>query len=304
MRVFSRYIRSRKIRSKVSETYRDLMSFCEQNGVKPLTQTNLSSYKSSSVLCVLASGTSINEITQDQWQFINSHDSVSLNNTILHKHVPTYLFYETDARMERHEELNKLKFRNLVARKNDLNSTAIIWHYQEKRYFEIETIKNNGFDKNSYFQGSYALPGDTLEKFDESLKICLQGKLTDSATVGLYRRGSLARIIHFALAMGYKRVIFFGADLNGPDYFFDSYEEQDFPKGCIPPVLQNYVYNSSEGAKKQDSIHMTIDPSVHPVTMIDVIEHMNNEWCRSAGVKLEVFNKGSALYSVLDLAHL
>ncbi|MEK9713530.1 MAG: hypothetical protein VW258_13285, partial [Thalassolituus sp.] len=63
MSLLSRFIRSSKIRTKVSDTLQGLMTFCNQNELKPLTDSNLAPYKSSSVLCVLASGTSINEIT-------------------------------------------------------------------------------------------------------------------------------------------------------------------------------------------------------------------------------------------------
>ncbi|MDF1763501.1 MAG: hypothetical protein P1U57_08845 [Oleibacter sp.] len=302
MNILSDFIRSRKILKKIGKIDKYLTVFCKKNTLNILDLVKIKSFKKSSTICILASGSSINDITKEQWEFINKSDSISLNNSILHKHIPTYLFYETDADTERHEDLNHLKFRNLVARKDDLKNSAIIWHYQDKRYFEINTLKNSKLVKNSFFQGSYSLPGDTVEKFDQSLLIGSKHRLFDSPKVGLYRRGSLARIIHFCISMRYKRVIFFGADLNGPDYFFDSYTKQDFPENCEAPDLHNYVYNSSDGAKKQDTVHMTVDPTVHPVTMIHVIDRMNKLWCIPQGVKLEIFNHESALSKILPVA--
>lgn len=304
MNILSSYFTKSKISKKIRAAKKNLANFCKDNDLNVLEISKIKSFKKSSTICILASGKSINEITEDQWSFIKENDSISLNNSILHKHIPTYLFYETDANTERHLELNRLKFRNLVARKSDLKNSAIIWHYQDKRYFEIETLKTQDLSNNSFFQGSCALPGDTIEKFDRSLDICFKNDLLKSPEVGLYRRGSLARIIHFCIAMKYDRVIFFGADLNGPDYFFDSYTENDFPVNCKAPNLQNYIYNSSEGAKKQDTIHMTIDPTVHPVTMIHVIDRMNQLWCIPEGIKLEIFNPESALSEILPIAPL
>jgi hypothetical protein len=297
-------LRKRRIRRKVNETISSLKAFCDKEGLNTVDISELKQYKNSDCLCVLASGKSINDIPEATWEFINKNDSISLNNTILHKHIPTYLFYETDSKQELHLSLNQLKFNNLQARAGTLQSTAIIWHYQDKRYFDLEILRDANLVHNSYFQGSFSLPGETLEEFDQSLNIASETNLISSAEIGLYRRGSLARIIHFGIAMGYQKIIFFGADLNGPDYFFDSYQEQDFPLGCKPPVLQNYVYNSKEGKKKQDSIHMTVDPSVHPVTMINVVDRMNKKWCNPQNVALEIFNPDSALSKVLNIANI
>jgi hypothetical protein len=291
-----------KIKRKVRKNLAKLNSFCNSNSLNTVSIEKICNYKNSDTLCVLASGNSVNRISEEEWRFIKKNDSASLNNTILHKHIPTYLFYETDSNQKSHLELNKLKFENLKLRSEELQKSAIIWHYQEKRYFDLQLLTDNNLIHNSFFQGSYSLPGESIDELDNSLIIAHKNGLTKKPEVGLYRRGSLARIIHFAIAMHYKKVIFFGADLNGPEYFFDSYRDEDFPKGCKPPVLQNYIYNSREGKKKQDKIHMTVDPSVHPVTMINVIERMNKNWCKSDGLILEVFNSDSALADILEIA--
>jgi len=257
-------------------------------------------FKSSKTLCVLASGKSINDITPSQWDFIKSNDSISLNNTILHPFVPTYLFYETDSDQERHRQLNELKFSNLFKRANEFKDVPIIWHYQEKRYFDINGLKDNNLFKNSYFQTSYSLPGDTNADFLASLNYARKEKLINNIDVGLYRRGSLARILHFAVALGYEEIIFFGADLTGADYFFDVYNKSELPSGCINPNLKEYTYNSSDGLKKQGSVHMTVDKSVHPVTMIDVIEQINNAWLEPKDISLKVAHSTSALTSIIQ----
>jgi len=296
-----KWLRTKKIKRKISARRRIIKKFVEATGANRLTCNSIATYKNSKILCVLASGKSINTITPSQWNFIKSNDSISLNNTILHPFIPTYLFYETDSDHERHRQLNKLKFDNLFKRANDFKNVPIIWHYQEKRYFDINGLKENNLFDNSYFQTSYSLPGDTSDDFYASLRHARKEKLIDSIDVGLYRRGSLARILHFSVALGYEEVIFFGADLTGADYFFDTYSKEELPSGCINPNLKEYTYNSSNGLKKQGSVHMTVDKSVHPVTMIDVIEQINNAWLEPQDISLKVAHSSSALTSIIPI---
>lgn len=296
-----KWLRTKKIKRKISARRKILRQFSKNLKTKELTYQNIEKYKKSDTLCVLASGKSINDISKSQWDFISSKDSVSLNNTILHPFIPTYLFYETDSDQDRHRRLNELKFDNLFKRSTEFQSVPIIWHYQEKRYFDIKGLIKHDLFTNSYFQTSYSLPGDTSEDFYASLKYVSKENLTDEIDVGLYRRGSLARILHFATALNYKKIIFFGADLTGADYFFDSYKSTDLPNGCVSPNLKEYTYNSSKGLKKQNNLHMTVDKSVHPVTMIDAINEINKAWLIPKGISLKVASSSSALSSIISV---
>lgn len=295
------WLRQRKILRKIENNKKKLESFTSRESANILTKDKIKHHKKSNTLCVLASGKSINEITDTQWDFINQSDSLSLNNTILHKFVPTYLFYETDTDDEIHRDLSLLKFENLVQRADDFRDVPIIWHYQEKRYFDIEKLRKHNLLKNSFFQTSFSLPGDTPEDFKNSLRFVSDKGVYKEINIGLYRRGSLARILHFALAMGYEEVVFFGADLVNADYFFDSYTKEDLPEGCRLPNMKDYSYNSKEGVKTQHALHMTVDKSVHPVTMFDVIEAMNNTWLKPSGILLQIASNSSALKSILPL---
>jgi len=296
-----KWLRTQKIKRKIAARRNIIKKLTKSSKINRLTTKVISKYKSSSTLCVLASGISINNISIGQWDFINKNDSISLNNTILHKHIPTYLFYETDSDQERHLALNQLKFSNLFNRAKDFSKTPIIWHYQEKRYFDLEGLKKHNLLNNSFFQTSYSLPGNTPEDFLCSLEYSNNKLLNNEIDVGLYRRGSLARILHFAKALNYKEIIFFGADLTGADYFFDTYSASDLPEGCTNPNLKEYTYNSSGGLKKQSKIHMTVDKSVHPLTMIDVIDKMNISWLKPNNIALKIAHDSSALKEVIQV---
>jgi hypothetical protein len=296
-----KWLRTLKIKRKIATRRSTIKKLAESTKINRLTTKVISKYKSSSTLCVLASGISINSISKEQWVFINKNDSISLNNTILHKHIPTYLFYETDSDQERHIALNQLKFNNLFNRAKEFSKTPIIWHYQEKRYFDFKGLEKHNLLSNSFFQTSYSLPGDTPEDFSHSLDYANNKFLNNEIDVGLYRRGSLARILHFAKALNYKEIILFGADLTGADYFFDTYSENDLPEGCINPNLKEYTYNSSGGLKKQSNVHMTVDKTVHPVTMIDVIDKMNVSWLKPNNISLKIAHNSSALKEVIQV---
>lgn len=289
-----------KISRKIHKSRSDLFSYCKENNINPISIRKAEEYKKSDTLCVLASGKSINDINKETWDFINNNDSLLLNNSILHSHIPTYVFYETDSIEEDKEWLNKIKIENIRARANDYKNALIIWHFQNKRYFDFEKIRQCGID-NHVMMASQSLPGDTIEDFNRALEKTNKKGLNRQLDVSLYRRGSLARIIHFAVAMNYKEVIFYGADLNGTEYFFDSYTDLQLPIGCAKPNLNDYTYRTNSGKKQQNAIHMTIDPSVHPITMIDVINSMNIYWLKPNGINLYVANKDSALASILEV---
>jgi hypothetical protein len=296
-----KWLRTQKMKRKISARRSIIKKLTESTKINRLTTKAISKYKSSSTLCVLASGMSINSISEEQWDFINENDSLSLNNTILHKHVPTFIFYETDSNQERHLALNQLKFNNLFNRAKEFSKTPIIWHYQEKRYFDFVGLEKHNLLINSFFQTSYSLPGNTPEDFLYSLDYTNNNLLNNEIDVGLYRRGSLARILHFAKALNYKEIIFFGADLTGADYFFDTYSASDLPEGCTNPNLKEYTYNSSSGLKKQSEVHMTVDKTVHPVTMIDVIDKINISWLKPNNISLRIAHNSSALKEVIQV---
>lgn len=300
MKLFA-FFKRMGINGKILRSRKFLKIFLKKNELKTHDIGFLKGFKKSRVLCVLGSGTSINDIDKVTWEYISQHDSLSLNNTILNKFVPNYIFYETDSDTERHLALNQIKFKNLVARSADFKDVPIIWHYQPKRYFDLNLLRNNKLLENVFFQGSYSLPGESLPEFIESLKITRENGAADNIDVGLYRRGSVARILHFTYAMQYEEVVLFGVDLVGTEYFFDHYSQKELPEGCELPSLNEYLYNSKDGLKKQNQIHMTVDPSVHKVTMIDVIEAINNHWLKPAGIKLFTGTEKSALFGKLPL---
>ncbi len=59
-----------------------------------VTQDEVLRSKSSNTLTILATGPSVNDITDSQWDWISKHDTIGLNDWYLHRFVPKYFNYE------------------------------------------------------------------------------------------------------------------------------------------------------------------------------------------------------------------
>ena len=298
----SRLILKNQLRFKIHRKISTANKFCKLNDVPIIDLNRLLAHKTSDTIHVLASGSSINDISDNQWKIINAADSVGLNNWLLHEFVPTFYFFESDADLDRHKDLNKIRFDNFFARKDQYMGIPTIVHFSNKRYFDIAGLKEHNLASQCHFQASFALPAESTEDFIQSLNLANELGLYEKINPAIYRRGSIARIIHFAVCMGYKNIVLHGTDLNGSEFFFDSYDDKQIPKGCIRPNLQDYLYTSKDGLKKQDKIHMTADPRVHPVTMLEIIDLINTEILLQKGITIEVANKESALAAVIPVS--
>src|SRR5262249_36622754 len=64
-------------------------------GITRLSWVDLSQHRRSETLFILGSGPSINQISEERWRFIASHDSVGVNMWLYHRFVPTFYVVES-----------------------------------------------------------------------------------------------------------------------------------------------------------------------------------------------------------------
>lgn len=258
--------------------------------VLPLSSLVISDHKRSDTIFILASGSSINNISSEQWKFIKKHDSLGFNKWLYHDHVPTYYCLETSDKQERVNILYQL----LYGRKNDYAEVPIIYRGagSAKRIFDIKKTPHSLRD-NFYVSCELDIPGDNIKELDLSLSYLNKlGYFNKNNIINFvfHKRASVVYNIMFAFLAGYRNIILCGVDLNNIDYFYQTNPSHYLDKGL--PFLD---------PGQTQNIHRTIDPNAFPnvPTADAVIYSVNDALLKPKGINLYVAFSTSALYPKL-----
>lgn len=200
---------------------------------KPFRGWDFAARKSSHTLFVLASGASIAALSREQLAEIRRHDSVGFNFWLLHQLVPTYLVVEFLPDSDRSEHL----WQNLAGRAADYAEVPVIFKYSPTLARQVDRIPDAlGCISLSHH---LSIPGESRAGLARWLRLLdraglLSGRLPRG--VMLFRQASLSWLLVFALRLGYRNIVFCGADLNTPRYFFEV--DDTFPRSrglSLPP---------------------------------------------------------------------
>jgi hypothetical protein len=267
-----------------------LVQSLEKSGFgKCIDKSKLLEYKSSDTLFVLASGNSINEISDAEWKVINKNDSIGLNRWPVHDFVPTYYAFELPD--PEYEEMQQTFLDLLEYRKDAYSDTPTIIKDLSRTPDLFRSL-----DVESRVAGDLLLSRDSaflrVSAGQEPQRRLLQWLhshgcfSSDSSFELLYRvRASISYLIHFALIMGYERIVLCGVDMVNSEYFFmkEGYRDSEAP---IPET--NIV--------KANKSHPTNDPDRGRITLEDLIYIMDETILKPEGVELYVENPISELH--------
>lgn len=268
-----------------------LRKFCLKNEFSTLESFPVDKYKTSDTVFILGSGASITELSTDQWAVIKKHDSIGFNMWPLHDFIPTYYFFEaTSTKNETQIRVNNILYNNLNARLNDYTKTAVIFHYLEKYFYDIPVLEKIKAQQNLFFCAPINLPAGDLPELEHALRRSVAKGYFNEVDKSVYRRGSVAKIMHFAIAAGYKNIVLLGVDLNTAPHFFD------VPGFQVHPACEKMWYTKEISPNK---VHETVDPLIHPVTMLDVIECLNQQVIKPKGLRLFNGARSSSLTDYL-----
>jgi len=168
-------------------------------------------FKTSNTIFLFGSGPSINEITPEQWNVIQSHDSMGLNFSFLTCRPMTfyYLGYEpgsTDNTLLVFDE----KIREVY--KNSL------WFVPNKVLFRLYHPR--------LLPGLFP-PNPQLARFSIPLSIELETDRPfrkEDFVKTLTYRGVMGVGLHLADLLGYQKIVLMGVDLHTYKHFFDDFE--------------------------------------------------------------------------------
>jgi hypothetical protein len=211
----------------------------------------------------LGSGGSINELNQLQWQGIEDGFSVGMNKWLIHDFIPDATSLEKNWHKSLYENLyndprlENSRFKYLLYPHSDIT--------QNKGFpfdFPVEIL-----NKLRLHAGARNIVStfEQLNRFhsDKNYFKLIERKL--SSGLNYEQKGSVYRLVQFALASGYRHIVFCGIDLNSVAYFWD---KGDF--------LQNRGIYTNNFNEQKGKIHATEIKSEESLPMSEVIQSLQN----------------------------
>lgn len=250
----------------------------ERFGVKILSNLPIEGIKTSDTLFILGSGSTINEITDEQWHHISQHDSIGLNFWILHKFVPSLLVYEEHLDPSR----NELFYNQLYNRRMDYKDIPIIVKDVEYKGVSYDKIPEE-LKKNYYLSIEIVIPDFSEKRVVKNMDFMLEFfGLVNKHKIRIIpkKSGSVSYLLFLGLMLGYKNIVLCGVDLNNNKYFYDHMD----------------IIKPSNGNEK---VHPTNIKTESNVPMEHIIE-MFNQFARRKQITVYCGSTKSALYPKLS----
>jgi hypothetical protein len=237
--------------------------------------------KKSDTLIVLGSGASINDIADNQWQFIERHDSIGFNFWFVHSFVPT--FYHVEYLRDRYGLINYIAIMKQVEKRYrdvpflmSTNTAYTGWHPKYRPEVFPQNVKLYVYP----YGGVKIVPKDrSIETLDFS------DLTTDLGEAPYIARGSLTTVVHLGFQMKYKRIILAGVDLNNRRYFYDDLDIMKWRSDLVD---------------EKNEEHSTTVWNEGKYHAVDTFLPAFNEFvCKPKGAELFIASKSSLLYPSL-----
>ena len=211
---------------------------------------------------ILGSGGSINDLNSNQWEQIKAGFSVGMNKWLIHDFIPDATSLEKNWHVEFYERLyndERLKDSKL---KYLFYPAGNVQEYQGFPFQVEEEIKS----KIRLHSGARHIVKSKaeLDQFHSNPSYLkdVENKL-GKAGLNYEQKGSVYRLVQFALAAGYRHIVFCGIDLNNVAYFWD---DGDF--------LQRRGLDSFMLKDQKGKIHATEQKSGNSLPMSEVIQSL------------------------------
>lgn len=257
-------------------------------------ELDTSTIKTSDTVFILASGSSINDISDEKWNGISAHDSFGFNFWLVHPHTPTlYVFEAIDPSI-----------------RNGFGAEVIAKYHEvqrvhEDRYEDVPKIVGDlspermgfirelpaGWKENLYTLPSIPALARNASELEQNLKFLDElgvfAKTKRISRVFKYR-ASLSKMISLAVMMGYEKIVLCGVDLVHSEYFYQDAER-------YPRMAE---FRSSRPTSK----HTTSIPKPMLCSINTTIEQMEKQVLDPRGIELYVENPTSGLHPALPVA--
>jgi hypothetical protein len=273
----------------------NLSKYIKINKTNNLIQeiVNLKTQKNTDTFFILGGGTSIAELTKENFDLISKNISIGINNWINHKYVPDIYLYE----MARKNDIiyNPVFHENFKIKAADYENVLIVLKDVGKAFYDIKsTINNNKLFKDTYYPLMLSVDNYGLkfwEKYDIKLKFLYFFQKLLGEKVVQQQRMSITFAIDLARKCGFRKIVLCGVDLNSTKYFWEISSISDYIDNriSIPVTLQ------------AGSIHSTMDVNINKLKADQVLFSIQNTYKTLFGIDLFVSSKNSLLYPTYPL---
>jgi len=262
--------------------------FSRQLGYKTLsTESSELGLNPELTFFILGSGSSVNELTPADFAVINKNNSVGINVWVAHDFVPNIYSFESDHYDAPPPESLKFLSRTLDKKlRSNLHVRLLLLRPKRvelrKRMVEVDPK----FRGQIYMYGRQNLQSRLAENLLPDVMRVLRKLRTGALpqNVALDNGASATRMAYVALALGFKRIVFCGIDLNTGPYFWDLND----PTGTNQ-VLSGYFPRPS-GVP-----HDTTLATGRPYSNLDFLVALGQSAERLLGATFQVSSRSSAL---------
>src|SRR5579862_250954 len=215
------FLRAYYLKYLVCELRRD-ENCRRQMGIRPFIDLNLPALKRSDTLFILASGSSINQISPSRWKVIAQHDTIGFNYWPIHSFVPTMYFLEAIATNHPHDMFPAF-CRIAKQRAKDYNNvvkvvTELRRALPAKRFAGSEELPGPWYTLHTF-----PVAASTEAEFAYGLRYLRTKGLFDPAdrfNLVFKQASTLSSLISLAIRMQYRTIVLCGVDLNHSEYFY------------------------------------------------------------------------------------
>lgn len=244
--------------------------------------------KKSEKIYILGCGSSINNITDEEWDLISKHDSIGVNYFYFHDFKPTAHFVELGKSQAAfnciHEFLLCNKERNepvfMQIRHLIYNETRLKSNKERVHLYSPTTMQS----KNTHILKKYL----KLFYFPPSKNKPL-----------IHHCSTLDCVINFAVRQGYKKICLVGVDLNNNQYFWDAFPNNIHYNKAIDAVNEDYA--AVNWSRDEDTCHATVNTVLtdkyNCLDLVTYLKLLNDTIFSTNGIDLVVSNKTSLLAS-------
>lgn len=234
-------------------------------------------HKGSDVAVFLGCGKSINNITPAQWKAISKFDVWTSNNFIYHDFVPD--FYHVEIKRNKNLDIWTHWRHDIKGKKYD--NVKFIIKDHPKRKFLLDAVGR----KSKYVYGYH------MKKINVKAKGTLPNYKMGSRHLTCNCNASFTMILEMLYKFKYKKVIFFGVDLDDSRYFWS---DMNFNRGGKASKRRAKY----KGEKVHCNFNKNNDPNKPHTTshLVPYIVGFNKKYMNKIGCKMYVGHKKTLLY--------
>ena len=226
------------MRSEIKRERIFVAAQAEKASTAALTKEGLSSLlkekPSADTFFVLGSGASIDRLSSDNFEEIGANRSVGINTWPIHSFIPD--FYSFECASWAGDGLDFSRSLGLLSRKDVRKAKPPLVVLRLKTEFELEQLAGlpEEFKDRLFFYGRVSPATRVVSNLVADLEFLLRFSPQREPVVVADSGSSVVRMVALGIAMGYRKIVLTGVDLNNAPYFWQEDSQYDDIRSRFP----------------------------------------------------------------------